>query len=292
MYELVRAAGDSFYIDCPSKIGVVELGGGEACLIDSGNNRDAGRRALRILEGRGLKLTAVYNTHSHADHTGGNAFLQSRTGCKIYAPDAECAFARHPILEPAFLYGGFPFRELRSKFLLAEESDAEYLAEGCLPAGFEMIDLPGHFFAMKGFRTPDGAVFLSDCLSSEETLGKYGISFIYDVEAYLATLAAVKGMNAKVFIPSHAPAAEDISGLAELNIRKVTEIAGRIEKICAQPSSFETVLKGLFEELGFKMTFEQYVLTGSTVRSYLAWLKDKGRIEAFFDKNLLLWKRI
>ena len=39
------------------------------------------------------------------------------------------------------------------------------------------------------------------------------------------------------------------------------------------------------------MDFEQYVLVGSTVRSYLAWLKDNGRIEAVFEKNMLLWKK-
>ena len=39
------------------------------------------------------------------------------------------------------------------------------------------------------------------------------------------------------------------------------------------------------------MNFEQYVLVGSTVRSYLAWLKDEGRIRAEFSDNMLLWRR-
>ena len=38
------------------------------------------------------------------------------------------------------------------------------------------------------------------------------------------------------------------------------------------------------------MTFEQHVLVGSTVRSYLAWLKDHGRLEVVFENNVLLWK--
>ena len=40
------------------------------------------------------------------------------------------------------------------------------------------------------------------------------------------------------------------------------------------------------------MTYEQYVLVGSTVRSYLAWLKDTGRVEGRFEDNLLRWQRI
>lgn len=40
------------------------------------------------------------------------------------------------------------------------------------------------------------------------------------------------------------------------------------------------------------MTFEQYVLVGSTVRSYLSWLKDKGDLRVAFENNLLLWERV
>ena len=40
------------------------------------------------------------------------------------------------------------------------------------------------------------------------------------------------------------------------------------------------------------MDLEQYVLVGSTVRSYLSWLKDTGKMEAVFEDSKLLWKRI
>ena len=39
------------------------------------------------------------------------------------------------------------------------------------------------------------------------------------------------------------------------------------------------------------MNFEQYVLVGSTVRSYLAWLKDTEKLEARFQDNMLLWQK-
>ena len=41
-----------------------------------------------------------------------------------------------------------------------------------------------------------------------------------------------------------------------------------------------------------QLTFEQYVLVGSTVRSYLSWLKETGQLEAIFDDGCLLWHRI
>lgn len=38
------------------------------------------------------------------------------------------------------------------------------------------------------------------------------------------------------------------------------------------------------------MNFEQYTLVGSTVRSYLSWLKDTGKVVAEFqDNNIVSW---
>ena len=203
MYELIQISDISYYIQSPAKIGLVKLSDKDVCLIDSGNDKEAGRKIRQLLDAKGWKLTAIYNTHSNADHIGGNKYLQGITGCKIYAPGIECAFTRHPILEPAFLYGGYPCKDLRHKFLMAQESSPEYLTKESLPEGFELIPLPGHFFDMVGFRTPDNVVYLADCLSSRETLDKYQISFIYDVASYLKTLEMVKTLKATMFVPAN-----------------------------------------------------------------------------------------
>ena len=292
MYELIQVSDNSYYIQSPAKIGLVRLNDTEVCLIDSGNDKDAGRKIRQILDAHGWKLKAIYNTHSNADHIGGNKYLQAQTGCKVYAPGIDCDFTRHPVLEPSFLYGGYPCKDLRHKFLMAQESDAAYLTEDVLPDGFAIIPLPGHFFDMVGFRTPDDVVYLADCLSSRETLDKYQIGFLYDAAAYIQTLEMVKGLSARLFVPAHAAAAEDVSDLAQYNIDKVREIADKIVELCKEPLCFEAILQKLFQSYGLTMNFEQYALVGSTVRSYLAWLKDTGRLNARFEDNMLLWVRI
>lgn len=291
MYELIQVTDRSYYIQCPAKIGLVRLEGDQVCLIDSGSDKDAGRKVRQILDANGWRLAAIYVTHSNADHIGGNKYLQGQTGCRIYAPGIEQAFTRAPVLEPSFLYGGYPFRELRNKFLMAKESPAEELVPASLPEGFAVIPLPGHFFDMVGFRTPDDVVYLADCLSSRETLDKYQIGFLYDVAAYLDTLEKVKGLSARLFVPAHAEAAEDISALADYNIAKVRQVAERILDLCREPLSFETILQRLFTGCGLTMDFQQYVLVGSTVRSYLSWLKDTGSLDARFEDDRLLWER-
>ena len=94
-----------------------------------------------------------------------------------------------------------------------------------------------------------------------------------------------------MFVPAHAAASEDVTELAQYNIDKVLEIADKITGICREPLCFEVILQKLFADYGLTMNFEQYVLVGSTVRSYLAWLKDNGRVNTLFEDNMLLWQR-
>ena len=289
MYELIQVSDSFYYIQSPAKIGLVKTGENEVCLIDSGNDKDAGKKVLRILEAQGWTLKAIYNTHSHADHIGGNKFLQDRTGCEIYAPEIEKSFTEHTILEPMYLYGGKPPKNLMHKFMMAQESVVQPLNEAALPEGWEIIHLPGHSFNMAGFRTPDNVVYLADCLSSPETLKKYQICFLVDPEKYLETLEMVKVMEAEFFVPAHAEASKDISSLAQMNIDKVYEIADKIVEFCNGPMGFDTLLKKLFEEYELVMNYEQHALLGSTVKSYLTWLTEKGRLKMEIKDNVLIW---
>lgn len=218
MFELNQVGERSYYINCPAKIGIYKSNDTEIYLIDSGNDKDA-------------------------DHIGGNKYLQQQTGCKIFADGIEAAFTRHPILEPSFLYGGYPCKDLRHKFLLASESDVSEITDSDFPKELEVIPLHGHFFDMIGIRTPD------------------------DVTS-------------------------NITGIVQLSRQKVFDILNDIQSILKTPMCFEELLMLIFDEYGLVMNFEQYVLVGSTVRSYLAWLKDNDKIRAVFTDNQLMWSSL
>ena len=292
MYELIQVAENSFYMDCPAKVGFFKVADNEVVIFDSGSDKDAGKKVKKILDAQGWKLRAIYNTHSHADHIGGNQYLQNQTGCKIYARGVERSFTAYPVLEPTALYGSFACKDLQNKFLMAKESAVEELTADALPEGLELISLPGHSYDMVGFRTSDDAVFLADCLSSAETLEKYGIGYLYDVGAYIETLEKVKEMKAKVFVPSHAPQTEDIVPLAQLNIDKTKEIAEKIAELLSSAKTFEELLTDVFEAYGLTMNLTQNVLIGSTLKSYLSYLKDAGRIVFTFENNRMLWQKV
>ena len=291
MYELIKVSERCFYIDCPAKIGLVKTGENAVCLIDSGSDKDAAKKVKKHLDANGFALTAIYNTHSNADHIGGNLYLHQQTGCRIYAPGIECAMTRHPLLEPAYLYGGFPPRALRNKFLMAQPSPAEYLTQDALPEGFEIIPLGGHFFDMVGYKSPDGVAYIADCLSSEQTLKKYGVGVIVDVDAYISTLESIKTMEARYFIPAHAEPTENIAPLAQTNIDAVMHTAEQILSLCAEPLTFDELIGRLFDNLGLSLSLQQYALVGSTVKSYLSYLCDKEQMTVYPENNRLLWRR-
>ena len=291
MYELISLTENDYYVDCPAKMGLIRTGAQTVAAVDSGSDKDAGKKLLKAVDGQGWKLEAVYLTHSHADHTGGCALLQERTGCRVFASGMERDFTVHTVLEPALLWGGNPPKELRNKFLLAKESRGEELTEEKLPEGVKLIHLPGHSFDMKGYLTPDGTAYIGDAVSSKETLDKYGISFLWDVGDSLAALDSLCTLEAARFVPAHAPVTEDIRELAEYNRSAILTAAGRITELCAAPVTFETLLAGVFRAYGMTMNAQQYGLIGSTVRSYLSYLLGQGAVKFFFENEQMLWER-
>ena len=52
---------------------------------------------LAEAEKHGWKITQIWNTHWHPDHTGGNAAIKEATGCNVTGPAAEAA--RIPTLD-------------------------------------------------------------------------------------------------------------------------------------------------------------------------------------------------
>jgi len=292
MYELIKTIGNTYYFDCPSKVGVYVDGGKDVWLIDGGSDKDAGRKILRAVNECGWKVKAIINTHAHADHFGGDRFIADRTGCAVYASSFESVIENYPIFEPISLYGGYPPKELRNKFLMGQAVAAEDIALAKLPVGMETVDLGGHALGMIGVRTPDNVWFIADTLSSPETIEKYHVSFTCDVGAYLASLDTVAGLEGAYFVPAHAEPGEKMDELIRLNREKCLEVMALIKEICAEGSDGDTVIKKVFDRYGLAMTFQQYALIGSTVRSYLSYLLDSGEMEIVIEDNMILWRSI
>ena len=289
--ELIQVGEKTYYIKNPTNIGIYKLDSENVFLIDTGNDKDAGRKILKIINEQGWNIKGIINTHSNADHIGGNKFIQDRTNCNIYSYNIEKSFTEYPILESSFLYGGYPFKDLRNKFLLAKNSNVININNN-LPDGLEYFPLKGHFFDMIGIKTSDNILFLADSLFSEETITKYHLFFIYDVKEYLNTLENLNNLKATLFIPSHCEATKNIDSLIEINRNKVNEIVETIYGFCENEITFEEILKCIFDKYSLTMNMNQYVLIGSTIKSYLSYLYDENKISYEFKDNKMFWKQV
>ncbi|AMO72487.1 hydroxyacylglutathione hydrolase [Sphingorhabdus sp. M41] len=97
---------------------------------------------LAEAERRGWKITQIWNTHWHPDHTGGNAAIKQATGCRITGPEAERE--RIPTLDH-----------------FVKEGDTVKLGE----ITADVIDVPAHTAGHIAFHIPSEKVaFVGDTL--------------------------------------------------------------------------------------------------------------------------------
>jgi glyoxylase-like metal-dependent hydrolase (beta-lactamase superfamily II) len=264
-----------------------------AVLIDSGGDKEAGRQLRQVLEQRGRPLRLIVNTHSNADHVGGNAYLQKQTGCRIAATRLEAAFITDPVLEPSFLWGAAPFRELRGKFLQAAPSTVDLVLpdSGPIPGtDLEAVAMPGHFLQMIGVRTPDGVFFAGDALFGEEILAKHPVFFLYDVAAHLDTLQRLEALTAQWIVPGHGRPVREVGPLVAANRAALERTVGLVSSFCSRPAGFEDILAELCRALAIELNPSQYVLVGGTLRAYLSWLCDRGTLRPSFEGGRMLWR--
>lgn len=69
MYELVKISDCCYYIDCPVKISIYTAGGENVWLIDSGNDKSAGKKVKQILDTLDMveDMEAAVFVPSHAE---------------------------------------------------------------------------------------------------------------------------------------------------------------------------------------------------------------------------------
>jgi len=289
--NLMQLGASSWVIPGPTNLGLV-VAGGRALLIDSGNDKESGRKINKILKEQGWSLAAIFNTHSNADHIGGNDYLQRLTNCEVWASPVERCFIEHPELEGSLLWGGFPVKEMRSKFFQAKPSAVTAtIGNGRQLDGFRLvfIDLPGHFFDMTGVLSEDRVLYLGDCMFGGEILAKYKIPFVFDVAQYKATIEKVRGIAADYYVVSHGKVLDDVAPLADINLRVVEDVEECLTEIVGATMSFDDILKNLCDRFGIVLDYGQYALVGSTVRSFLSYLYNEGKIGYSFTDNKMFW---
>lgn len=266
---------------------------GAAVIVDTGLDRDQGRRLHLALERYGLTLTAIVNTHAHADHFGGNDYLLRRHRVPVYAPPFEASLMADPYLEPVYLYhGARPLTELTSKWLQAPPSPVDHALEaGTLELiGLEVtiLDTSGHAHRQMSLLV-DGVLLAADALFGTSVLERYPIPFGQDVAGQLAAYTTLAGLDAGVALPGHGRHRKDLAALVASNRAAVERVTETVERHAPGRTS-EQILAASCHELGVTMTdIPRYHLNLCTVAAHLSYLRSEGRLDVEVEANRLIW---
>lgn len=292
--ELVKIAGPAHYLPGRVNIGVI-AGDGQAALIDTGLDEGAARKAVQAVEQAGLRLAAVVNTHGHADHCGGNAFVRKRTGAPIYAPPVEAALIQHTEFEPFFLFGAAPFKAIDSKWFHAAPTPVAHILDAKVTlCGVELAVLPaaGHSMNQVAIATTEVA-YLADALMAPEILERYPIQYCYDVLGHRETLERLGNLRRDWYVGAHFSPTQDLEPLLEANRANLERTAAAVLEALRPAASTEEIVRSAAEVLAVPpMDPAAYLLNAAAVKAHLSAHVREGRVTFEIQDQRPIWRRL
>lgn len=280
--ELKHIKGSSYYIEDNTNIGVYVFADRSCLLVDSGSSSARAVKIKELLDHEGLSIYAIFNTHAHADHCGGNQYLQEKSGCRIFASILEAITIENSLLAPLILFSASPPRVLTNRFIVAKPSKVtDLLSPGELvikEERFNVVDLKGHSMGQCGLITPDGAVFIGDALMDFGIMDSYGFLYLADIEGQISSYERLRGLSQHEVVMSHGWPVKDLNLLISKNEELLQRICDLVLKTCQHPVSRDELLVAVVEEFKIPVNSSQYFLILSSISAVLSYLYNHKKI--------------
>ncbi|URZ07123.1 MBL fold metallo-hydrolase [Clostridium felsineum] len=292
--KLEKIKGNTYYINAPTNIGVYVFKNKNCLLIDTGMHNSDARKIDEVLIENGLHPKYIINTHHHMDHCGGNLYFQNTyPGCLAYTSEKEKVSMENVHLYPTGLFGASAIKELH-------KSNKAFFVDYIMDKGenkigdekFEVVKLPGHTIDLIGIITREKVCFLGDSVFSSETLKKYSLPYLYDVEKEEETLKGLKEIDADYFVISHSDKFFDKEELIEIvddNLNNIESYKNQIMELLDQPLTREDILENLAILNDLSMDFNQYHINFSAVSAFVAYLYNKNLLQYSVEDGKLYY---
>jgi len=285
--EIVNITEKVFAVDVgPTYIAGIR-GKDGAALFDTGIDSSCAKKIAKLLD---KPVTAVFCTHYHADHTGGNHFFHSKNGADIFINSGELSFMYNTNLSPAFLYGGRSFDKINGKFLKAT-SVPEVKQLPIAPFEFEgtlitPIPTPGHSPAHTSF-IADDILIAGDSVCSDGLIDKYKMLYFFDAVEGISSLQNMKSVQFDKCVFCHKDILDksETDKLIDYNIKHIEQIK---ETVFAHTNgnTADEVAVSIMSEMKIPSGMEITLLTIATVKGYLSGLIEEGKVESFCEKGI------
>lgn len=287
----------------PASLGIIK-GSSGWILIDSTVETDAVKKIVKALaqelpnfpsEKEAGKVSAVINTHAHADHCGGNAWLQKQFQTTVYASAQEAPYIEAPEIEPHYLYSANAPKPFWNKFFCATPSKVDvridFKVQGQKQApvvgdtklievdgvNLYVVRLPGHSPEMLGVITESAYFYCGDLLFTPQILAKHPLLFLHDPASYLASLEWAKQANFNGVILTHGGYSEDLGVLVEATMAQLKMNAETIEQVMTRPMTDAEIHIEVAKKLELEENLGGWHLNHGVIRSYLGQGLNEGR---------------
>lgn len=300
-----------FVIPGPTNVGIVTNqtdSRTEVYIIDTGNTELDGEYILEILEsffkkaGTEYFVKAIINTHSHADHTGGNAIIQENTSCEVLAPRFERGAMDNPHLHPAVVWGANPPKDLLTVYYKPDPTTPTGLISEELKISLSdfrelsFLSLPGHSFDHYGvlctLRDNKKILFAGDAIFPRNEISNYSLPLTIDYIDFQKSLDKIQQIEDLIWcIPGHGEfISRNLSETIETNKISMLEVELCILEILgSRKVTTDEVIQRFCHIFEIECNVRKYSLISFTVKSFLTTMRNKGKVQILIEDNILLW---
>ncbi len=312
--KIIELSAGVYVIPATTNVGVIvnEISSSngssvEVYLIDSGCTEIDGEYVLDVLkaffeqQGQSFSLKAIITTHGHADHCGAHNFLKEETGCQLWAAKHEQGAMETPIIQGTVLWGGYPPHEMRTLFFMPSPTYVDHFISADetieLSGGRKLsfMELNGHSYENQCVIISDKndkkVIFPGDNIFPRNEIINHWIPLILNPVQYMESLDKLCAIeNVEWCIPSHGDFLKrNINEAAELN--KIAIISTRTCILNSLKTkkrlTAEEIVKYVADKNDMQLSFSQYALVYSTVKSYIAVMHDAREIKMEVSDNKL-----
>ena len=308
--RIIELSSGVYVIPATTNVGVIttENGSGlDVYLVDSGCTEIDGEYVLDVLKaffeqlGQSFTLKAIITTHGHADHCGAHNFLRQETGCEIWAAKHEQGAMETPIIQGSVLWGGYPPHEMRTLFFMPSPTEVNHfiskddVIELSDDRKLSFMELKGHRYETLAVIITDKkehkVIFPGDNIFPRNEIINHWVPLILNPVEFMESLDELCELDKVDWcIPSHGDFLKrNINEAAELN--KIAIISTRtciLDSLKTKKRlTVEEIVKYVADKNDMKLSFSQYQLVQSTIKSYMAVMHDAHEIKMEVSDNKL-----